>query len=354
MGRSEPGAARRPPAGLVLAALLLLLAAAVVLAASFGQVSIPVARVAGTLLRQLGIPALPEGTPPEVSILLTFRLPRVVAAAVVGAALATTGALFQGLLRNPLADPYVVGTSGGAALGSVLGILLGGLLPSLQAVLVPGMGFLGALGAMALVYQLARVGGKVPIVTVLLAGFTVSTVLGYTSSLLLILNERLQLQMARIYARLLGGIAVVGWSELAVVGPLTLLTCLAAVALARPLNALALGEEGAARLGVPVEREKRLVLAAGSLLTAAAVSISGVIGFVGLVVPHALRLVCGPDHRVLLPASALGGAVFLVLADLLARVLISGGDVPVGIVTAFLGGPFFLWLLRRTRREFEW
>lgn len=346
---------RRPPAALVLSLLGAALGAAVVVAAALGSVPIAPERVLALLLRAAGVShAPPTWTPQEETILLTLRLPRALAAALVGAALAAGGALFQGLLRNPLADPYVVGTSGGAALGAAVGMIVLGGSPGLGFVLVPAAAFAGALGATFLVVQLAAVGGRLPMVSVLLSGFAVSTLLGYTVSLLLLINERLHLQMPQLYAWLLGGISVTGWGQLAVVGPLVLLTLLASFGLVRTLNALSLGEEAAATLGIAVERDKRLIILAGALLTAGSVSISGLIGFVGLLVPHLVRLLCGPDYRLLLPTSALAGAIFLVLADLLARTALPPAEVPVGIVTAFLGGPFFLWLLRRSRREYQW
>jgi len=339
----------------VIAGLLLLLVWGLAAAATVGSVGMRPLAVGEMVLNRLGLARFPATwSPQEETILFVFRLPRAVAAALVGAALATAGALFQGLLRNPLADPYVVGTSGGAALGAVLGSLLGDRIAVLGFGPVPLLAFAGALGALALVYQLARVGGRVPVVSVLLAGFAVSSLLGYTGSLLMILDSRLQVQLPQIYARLLGGITVAGWSEVRMIGPLVLLGIAGSLTLTRTLDALSLGEEGAARLGIPVERHKLWLLGLGSLLTAAAVSISGLVGFVGLIVPHAMRLACGPVHRLLLPASAVAGALFLVLADLLARTAAPPAEMPVGIVTALLGGPFFLWLLRRTKREYVW
>jgi iron complex transport system permease protein len=338
---------KRPGAGLVVGGLALGLAAALLVALSVGAVRIPPALLLDLLLGR-------DAPDQAAAILLTLRLPRVVGAAAVGAALSTAGVLFQGLLRNPLADPYVVGTSGGAALGAVLGMLLASLLPFTGLWAIPLLAFVGALGAMALVIRLAAVGGRLPVVSVLLAGFALSTLLAYTVSLLLIVNERLQLQLPRVYGWLLGGIAVTGWAQLTVIIPLVLLGLVASFGFARSLNAFTLGEDGAARLGIAVERDKRWIIALGALLTAAAVSISGLVGFVGLIVPHVMRLLCGPDHRLLVPAAALAGALFLVLADLLARTLILPAELPLGIVTAFLGGPFFLWLLRRTQREFQW
>lgn len=345
---------RRPPAAGVLLLLAALLLLGMALAASLGSTPISLETEGRVLLHALRLgPANPaDGT--AATILLTLRFPQVVAAAVVGAALATSGVLFQGLLRNPLADPYVVGTSGGAMLGAVLGMLLGAHWTLLGFGLVPAAAFAGAVGTTALVLQLSTVGGRLPVVSVLLAGFAVSTLLGYTVSLLLLLSERLQLQLRELYGWLLGGVAVIGWTELRVILPLVLVATLLALSRARVLNAFSLGEDGAARLGIAVEAEKRWIMLLGALLTAAAVSISGLIGFVGLVVPHIVRLLIGPDHRLLLPASALAGALFLVLADLLARTVLAPSVVPVGIVTAFLGGPFFLWLLRRGRKEYQW
>ena len=352
--KDRSGVRRPPPAALFLV-LGVLLVLAVVAEVGLGSVRIAPGIVAKILLNSLGAAHFPATWESQLeTIVLTLRLPRAAGAALVGAALASAGVLFQGLLRNPLADPYVVGSSGGAALGAVLGMMIGGAFSLLGFGVVPLGAFLGALGATLLVVQLAGVGGRLPVVTVLLAGFALSTLLGYAVSLLIVLSDRLQLQVPQIYAWLLGGISVVGWAKLAVLGPLVLVTLLLCIGLARSLNAFSLGEDGAARLGIDVERDKRRILAAGSLLTAAAVSISGLIGFVGLVVPHLVRLVTGPDHRVLLPASALAGATFLVLADVLAQSLFAPVELPIGIVTAFVGGPFFLWMLRRSRREYQW
>ena len=348
----------RPGAAAVLLALTAALLVVVVLGATFGSVAISPPALGEMTLNRLGLTHFAvTWRPQDAVILFDLRLPRVVGAALVGLALAEAGTLFQGLLRNPLADPFVIGTSGGAMLGAVVGILLSAPLGAGVALagfgIVPLTAFVGALLSMALVYQLARVGGRTPVVTLLLAGFAVSSVLSYTVSFLLILNDQLQLNLPRIYGWLLGGIDVNTWSQLFIVGPVIGVTAIAAVSLANGLNALSLGEEMAERLGIDVERDKRLIIVAGSLLTATAVSIGGLIGFVGLIVPHILRLLCGPDNRLLLPASALTGAAFMVLADLLARTILSPLEIPVGIITAFLGGPYFLYLLRKNRREYR-
>jgi len=345
---------RRPPVGLVVGLLAGALVLMMLLGATFGSVAISPLALGEMTLNHLGLTHFAvTWRPQDEVILFDLRLPRVIAAALVGAALATAGALFQGLLRNPLADPFIIGTSGGAALGAVIGILVSGSLSALGFGIVPLAAFVGALGATALVYRLARIGGRTPVVTLLLAGFAVSAVFNYAVSFLLVVNDRLQLDLPHLYAWLLGGITVSTWSQLAVVGPVIVLGAVGALGLSRSLNAFSLGEDAAERLGIPVERDKLAIVVLGALLTAAAVTVSGLIGFVGLVVPHVMRLLGGPDHRLLLPSSALAGASFLVVADLLARTVLSPSELPVGIITAFLGGPYFLYLLRKSRREYR-
>jgi iron complex transport system permease protein len=218
---------------------------------------------------------------------------------------------------------------------------------------VPVLAFVGALAAMSLVYGLARSDGRTPIVTLLLAGFAVSTILGYAVSFLLIVNDQLQLNLPRVYGWLLGGIAVTRWSQVALATAMVGPAIVGGWLLRHSLDALSLGEESAQQLGIAVEADKRLIIILGSVLTGAAVALGGLIGFVGLFAPHVTRLVLGPRHGVLLPAAALVGASFLVLADLLARALLPPTEIPVGILTAFVGGPFFLWLLRREQRDYR-
>ena len=306
-----------------------------------------------TLNHLLGTRFEPTWRPQDEAIFFAIRLPRVAGAAVVGAALASAGVLFQGLLRNPLADPYALGVSGGAALGGALGFLMSLSFTFLGFSPVPILAFGGALVAMSLVYALARVGGRAPIVTLLLAGFAVSAIMGYAVSFLLILNDHLQLNLPRVYGWLLGGISVTQWSQLTLAVAMVALSLVGGWLLRHSLDALSLGEESAQQLGISVESDKRLIILFGSVLTGAAVALGGLIGFVGLFAPHVTRIVVGPRHSLLLPAAALVGAAFLVLADLLARAILPPTEIPVGILTAFVGGPFFLWLLRRERREYR-
>lgn len=337
----------------VLACLLGILMVCLLMAAAFGAVSIPPLDIVKMTLNKMALTNFsPTWQATDETILFYIRLPRVVAGALVGAALATAGVLFQGLLRNPMADPYIIGTSAGGAFGATLAMMLPVSFLFYGFGLVPIAAFLGALGAVLLVYNLARVGGKTPIISMLLAGFAVSAMLAAAMSFLITMSDRLQMKLHSVFSFLMGGIWVTDWSQIAIIAPLIIGGIVVARFFAFRLNAFSLGEEGAAYLGIDVERDKLTILGLGSLLTGAAVSLSGLVGFVGLVVPHAVRLVLGPDHRLVLPAAALSGGAFLVLADVLARTLLPPTEIPVGIITALIGAPFFIYLLRRTRREY--
>ena len=337
---------------LVLIALGVILLLCLLLAAGLGAVSIsPLSIIKMTLNKTALFNFTATWQPSAETILFQIRLPRIIAAALVGSALASAGVLFQGLLRNPMADPYIIGTSAGAAFGATIAMMLPISLAFLSFGLVPIAAFVGALAAVLVVYNLARVGGKTPVVSMLLAGFAVSAMLTAVMFFMVTLSGKPGL-LQNVYSFLMGSVSVSGWSKIIIVAPLIIGGVIAARFLAFRLNAFALGEEGAAYLGIDVERDKLIVLALGSLLTAAAVSISGLVGFVGLVVPHAVRLLFGPDHRLLLPAAALFGGAFVVLADLLARTMLSPTEIPLGILTAIIGAPFFIYLLRRTRREY--
>ncbi len=332
---------------LILSILLLM---ALLAAASLGTVSIPAGDIAAIAIKHaVGLDLGAKWSEAQETIVWQIRVPRVLGAALVGAALAAAGVLFQGLLRNPMADPYLLGTSGGAALAATLALLIPTTVGILGFTLVPIAAFAGALGAVLLVYQISRIGSRTPITTLLLAGFAASSMMASVMSFLMLMNQN---ALQRVVLWTMGGISANGWDSLVVVTPLVLVGVVASYALTTDLNAFLLGEEHALALGVAVERQKFLVMAVGALLTGTAVAISGLVGFVGLIVPHILRLVVGPDHRLLLPASTLSGAVFLVLADLVARMALAPSEVPLGVVTALIGAPFFIYLLRRTKREY--
>lgn len=281
------------------------------------------------------------------TIVWELRLPRILAGMLVGAGLGCAGAVFQALLRNPMADPYIIGTAAGASLGAVTALLLPAILPVaiggwMGLGLVQGLAFAGGLGTVLGVYAVARGQGGTPVVTLLLAGYAISSLLAAGVALLMFVSGD---RLAAVVSWLLGSLAGASWPRLAFAAPLIVVSFSLMVVRWRGLNALLLGEQQAAFLGVDVEREKRILTALAALATSAGVAISGTIGFVGLVVPHLLRLAFGPDHRLLLPASMVYGAALLVLADLGARLL---GGIPVGVLTALIGAPFFLWLLRRS------
>ena len=274
------------------------------------------------------------------AVLYELRLPRALAAALLGAALALAGTAFQALLRNPLADPYVLGVSGGASLGGVVALLAGA-----PGALVPVGAFAGALAALAGVERSATAGGRLSVHTLLLTGAIFNA---FAAAFLFFLQSVASLEeLHAIVFYLMGRVPTPGAGALGLDAALIGAVTLALYSRARAFNALGLGEEGALALGVDVERLKRETFVLGSLLTAVAVAQAGMIGFVGLIVPHLLRLLWGPDHRLLLPASAVGGAAFLLVSDLAARTLVSPRELPVGVVTALAGGPFFLALLRR-------
>ncbi len=338
----------------VLLLLVAALAVSTMVATALGAVSIPLDDIAKMSWNKVtAFDFTQTWRDIDETIVFQVRLPRVIGGALVGAALATAGVLFQGLLRNPMADPYIIGTSAGSALGATVAMLLPVSMAFLGFGMVPVLAFAGALATVFLVYYLARVGGKTPIVSMLLAGFVVSAMLTALMFLIITMSDSLHSRFASVYGFLMGGISVSGWGQIAVVAPVIIIGIVLARLWSFRLNAFALGEEGAAHVGVEVERNKTLFLALGSVLTAAAVSISGLIGFVGLVIPHALRLVLGPDHRTLIPASALAGAAFLVIADMLARTVASPRELPVGIITALIGAPVFLYLLRRGGKEYS-
>ena len=280
-------------------------------------------------------------------IVWDLRLPRVLEAMIVGLGLSVAGATFQGLLRNPLADPYVLGTASGAALGAAIAVLIPVRIAFLEFGLLQGLAFLGALGAVIAVYRLARVGGGAPMTSLLLTGYALGSLLAAGLAMAMYLSGA---ALRQIFAYLLGSFESASWGRLAGVVPIVLVASAIIALRARSLNGLLLGEEAALHLGVDVRRERALLLGLATLITAACVAVSGLIGFVGLVVPHVVRLVVGPNARLVLPLSALAGASLMVLADVVARVL---GEVPVGVVTAVIGAPFFLFLLRRTQRGYE-
>lgn len=285
------------------------------------------------------------------TILWDIRLPRTVLIALVGAALAGSGAAYQGLFRNPLADPFLIGVASGAGLGAIMAMSVKWPYTTLGLLAVPLAAFLTSLLTVYLVYTFAHVGGTVPTTNLILAGVAVSS---FATSLTSFLMLRSTGEVRRAIGWLLGGVSLAGWdATLALIPYLTIgLTTLALSG--HSLNLLQFGDDQAAQMGLNVRRAKFIIIAAASLVTAAAVSFAGIIGFVGLIVPHVMRIWWGVDYRRLIPLSILGGASALLLADILSRVVLSPQELPVGIVTALAGAPFFLWVLRRSKNQGLW
>ncbi|TDB82196.1 iron ABC transporter permease [Micromonospora sp. KC721] len=342
------------PAGLRkrwLAAAVLSVLVALVAGVSLGPVSMPPGRVAAELLNLLPGVHLDSGlTAGEIAIVTQLRLPRVVLGLLVGGLLALAGGAYQGVFRNPLADPYLLGVAAGAGLAVTAVIALGGTTDPLAGlpVTVPLAAFLGALGAVTLTYLLGAAGGKgrSP-ATLILAGVAVSAFFSAGQTYLL---QRHSDSIQQVYSWLLGRLATAGWHDVLLVLPYFLLTAVVVLLHRRELDVLSVGDDEATSLGLHPQRSRYLLIAAASLGTAAAVSASGLIGFVGIIVPHTVRLLAGSSYRVILPLSMLFGGAFLALTDVVARTAAAPAEIPIGVVTALLGGPFFVLVLRTARR----
>jgi iron complex transport system permease protein len=342
-------ASRRRQAVLVIAGLTLFCLLLILLAIGQGAFTIAPGRVAQILWARLaGDATLLEGR--DALVVLNIRLPRVLLGLLVGAALAVSGALMQGLFRNPLADPGLVGVSAGAGLAAAATIVLGdrfltGMAMKLPFAVLPFGAFCGGLISTLTLYLIATRQGRTSVATMLLAGVALGALAGALTGLLAFISDDRQLRDLTFWS--LGSLGGASWTKFVVIAPIVLPLLFAVPLLARGLNALMLGEAEAYHLGVPVQRIKALAILLVALAVGASVAAAGVIGFVGIVVPHLIRLAIGPDHRLLLPLSALGGAALLVAADIVARLVVSPAELPIGIVTAALGAPFFLWLLLR-------
>lgn len=342
--RQSGVSARLAVGGVLLGGLVLLTS---LISLSLGPVDIPVEHVAAIVLSFVGLDVAEVGRTEQL-VIEQIRLPRILVGAFVGMALAVAGATMQGLFRNPMADPGIIGVSAGGALGAVISIATG--LTGLFFLALPSFAFVGAVAATFLVYGIAAVGGHFSMATLLLAGVAVNAFLGAVISAIIILlpdNEALR----EILFWLAGGLDSRAWEHVHISAPLIVGATVVILLRARDLNLLMLGDDEAQALGVRVGVTRVVLLAAAALATGAAVAVSGTIAFVGLVTPHILRLVLGPDHRVLIPLSAIAGAVFVVAADTFARTIIQPAEFRVGVLTAFVGAPFFVLLLIRNKRQ---
>lgn len=325
---------------------------ALALSITLGAANIPIRTVLAVLWSQIpGANVVGDWAESVSTILLRVRLPHTILVALTGAALAGSGAAYQGLFRNPLADSYLIGVASGAGLGAVIALSLPWASAQFGLYLIPVAAFIGAILTVAIVYSLARVNGYVPLTTLLLAGVAVGA---FASALTSFFMLRSNEQVVRALAFLLGGSPVSGWEPVIAVLPYMLLGLSLLAISGHPLNVLQFGEDQARQMGLNAGRVKTFLIIVASLTTAAAVSFSGVIGFIGLVVPHLFRLLWGSDYRHLIPLSMLGGVTALLVADVIARTIIAPQSLPIGIVTSLAGAPFFLWILRRAKREVFW
>lgn len=320
---------------------------AAILSGGLGAVPISPAQIAAILLAKTGIAIDVAYSQQQEAVLLAIRIPRVLLGTLVGAGLAVSGATLQAVFRNPLADPALVGVSSGAVLGAVAAIILG--VSALGLWTLPVAAFLGGLAATTVIYRFARRGGRTEVTTLLLAGLAMNALLAAMIGLLI--QQATDPQLRTIVFWQLGSVGGATWPTLLAAAPFLALAVVLLPRLARPLNLLLLGESEARHLGVDTERVKLQAVALAALATGAAVAFAGIVGFVGLVVPHIIRMLVGPDHRTLLPASIVGGALLIVVADLVSRMLFAPIEIALGVVTALAGAPFFLYLIERTRRE---
>jgi iron complex transport system permease protein len=340
----------------ILLGLILALIAIIILCLNVGYAPINFSEILSILGKQ--VPFLNSAINPDAvstvneAIIIQIRLPRILAGAVVGAGLAAAGVMYQGVFRNPMADSYLLGASAGASFAYTLAALYAGTLVAN----VFGLGiyqaaaFLGAVATVFLVYFMSRVGNKVPITTLLLSGIVVNI---FILSLQTVFELRAGQELHGIVAWIAGGFTNITWTSVYTVFPFVLIGIVFAYFFTKDLNMLSMGDETAQHLGVNTERVRQILLVISSLITGAVVSISGVIGFVGLIIPHMTRLVIGPDHRILLPTAAIVGAIFLILCDSVARVATGASELPVGVITALFGTPFFIYLLRRRKTTYS-
>lgn len=323
--------------GIYFLIVFILLIATITISISIGPVNLPFSEIINVF----------KGTASDNSktIILNLRLPRVIASIVTGMGLSVVGTFFQGLLRNPMADPYILGISSGSAFGATIAIILGFGILGLNF-----MAFISSLISVLFVYTIAKSNSRISMTTMILAGTAVSTFISAVISFMMLLNHD---KFTQIIFWTMGGFKIISWDSLKFAVPIIIIGTLIMYIFSRDINAILTGEEIAQHLGINTEMVKKIILVTGSLVTAASVSIGGIIGFVGLIIPHICRIIVGPDNRVLVPFSALSGAIFLTFADTLARIVLKPTEVPVGIITAIFGGPFFLYLLARNKRKHE-
>ena len=334
---------------IILAVIIVLL---ILIAASIGAAKVSIyetIRVVGSYIPGISHFIDRETLDPQAVVVISqIRLPRIFMAIIVGIALASAGVIFQGLFRNPMADPFVIGVSAGGAFGAAIGLFFVSTISLLNISITTILALIGALGTTFLVYSISSTRGKVSVVTLLLSGIALSAMLGAMTSFIMIFRAH---DMAKIVFWLMGGLTSASWQKLYFITPVITILVIICSFYMRDLNIISMGDERAVQLGVQTEKVKKTLLVFASIIAALAVSVSGIIGFVGLITPHILRLIVGPDHKILFPTSALAGAIVLLVSDTLARTVLMPREIPVGIITSVVGVPFFLYLLVKSRKQ---
>ncbi len=335
--------------GLKIIFLLIGLFTCMIIAITIGAVRIPIKETIKIIISNIKILGsninLGNVQESNIFIVSNIRLPRVILASLVGGILASVGASYQAVFKNPMADPFVMGVSSGAAFGATISIVLGLNQGFLGFGFTSISAFIGALLTTAIVYNLARIGHKISTTSILLAGIVMSSILSSLNSFMMVFNQD---DLANIFSWTMGSFNGANWNQIIIIAIPALIGLVFLSLLCREMNAIVMGEEEAQNMGVNEELVKKAILIIASLLSALAVSVSGIIGFAGIIIPHLFRIKFGSDHRILIPVSAIGGGIFLLICDTLARTIITGSELPVGVITSVVGGPFFLYLLKRT------
>jgi iron complex transport system permease protein len=332
--------------------LLIILVILIILSSAIGSANLSIKTTLKTLAS--GFPGIRNMINPadvssqDLKVIFDIRLPRILLAVIVGIALSGSGVIFQGVFRNPMADPYIIGVSAGAAFGATIGLIFAGSIKFLNLSITSIFAFLGAISVTFLVYNISKIKGKISVLTLLLSGVALSSLLSSIISFIMIYRTK---DLAKVYFWIMGGLSNASWDNFLVITPIIIITLIASSFFMRDLNVMSLGDERANQLGVQTNKIKQVLLVLASIMAAAAVSVSGIIGFIGLITPHIMRIIAGPDHKVLYPSSALAGGIVLLLSDTLARTLLSPREIPVGIITSIIGVPFFIYLLVKTKRQ---
>jgi iron complex transport system permease protein len=332
--------------------LIIILAVLMIIGASIGAASLPITSVVKIISSK--IPILKnfinmQGIDlQDIKIILDIRLPRVLMAVLVGIALSSSGVIFQGIFRNPMADPYILGVSAGAAFGATIGLIFAKGTKLLNFSLTSIFAFAGAIGVTFLIYNISKVKGKISVITLLLSGVALSSLLSSLISLMMIFKTH---DLAKVYFWIMGGLSSASWANLMVIAPTIIIIIIVSYFFMTDLNILSLGEERASQLGVQTEKVKKILLILASFIAAAAVSVSGIIGFVGLITPHIMRLIVGPDHKILYPTATISGGIVMLFSDTIARMILTPREIPVGIITSIIGVPFFMYLLLKSKKQ---